>query len=107
MRDPGAPNLILAGKAGDVGTGAADPPSLHNSGASPRLRHMPSEQLPAKSAAKDQNFNRFCLRHEHLPCPSSRSKRSRKGRMGTLNGDLEVCDPTPGNSKRYPATDPL
>src|SRR5271154_1738444 len=89
MRDPGAPNLILAGKAGDVGTGAADPPALHNGSTSPRLRHMPSEQLPAKSAAKDQDFNRFCLRHEHLPCPSSRSKRSRKDRIGTSKSVIQ------------------
>ena len=83
MRDPGAPNLILAGKAGDVGTGAADPPAFHDGGTSPRSRHMPSEQLPAKSAAKDQNFNRFRLRHEYPPCRHSRSKRSRKHRTPT------------------------
>ena len=43
MRDPGAPNLILAGQAGDVGTGAADPPALDDGGPSPRSRHMPSQ----------------------------------------------------------------
>src|SRR5271155_1401732 len=75
MRNPRAPNLILAGQAGDVGTGAADPPALHDRGTSPRLRHMPSEQLPAKSAAKDQNFNRFWLRHEH-PLVDSRGRSS-------------------------------
>src|SRR5277367_7130643 len=90
MRDPGAPNLILAGKAGDVGTGAADPPALQDGGTSPRLRHMPSEQLPAKPAAKDQNFNRFCLRHEHLPCPFSRSKRSRKDRTRTSKSVIQL-----------------
>src|SRR5271155_6107524 len=75
MRDPSAPNLILAGQAGDVGTGAADPPALDDGSPPPRLRQMPSEQFPAKSAAKDQSFNRFRLRHRHLP-----------------------CDPAPGNS---------
>jgi hypothetical protein len=42
MRDPCAPNLILAGQAGDVGTGAPDPPALHDGSPSPRPRHMPS-----------------------------------------------------------------
>jgi hypothetical protein len=79
MPDPGAPNLILAGKAGDVGTGAADPPALHDRGTPPRLRHMPGEQLPAKSAAKDQNFNRFRFRHEHPPVDI----RGRKGHENT------------------------
>ena len=67
MRDPGAPNLILAGQAGDVGTGAPDPPALDDGGPSPRSRHMPSQQLAAKSAAKDQNFKPFRLRHELPP----------------------------------------
>src|SRR5208282_6157513 len=83
MRDPGAPNLILARKAGDVGTGAADPPALHDRGASPRLRHIPSEQLPAKPAAKDEDFDRFRLRHEHPLSRFSGSKTSRKDRTPT------------------------
>ncbi len=67
MRDPGAPNLILARKAGDVGTGAADPPALDDDGPPPRSGQMPSEQLPAKSAAQDQNFNLFWLGHDLPP----------------------------------------
>jgi hypothetical protein len=43
MRDPRAPNLILAGQAGDVGTGAPDPPALYDGSPSPRSRHMPSQ----------------------------------------------------------------
>ena len=42
VRDLGAANFILAGQAGDVGTGAADPPPLDDRGPSPRLRHVPS-----------------------------------------------------------------
>ena len=56
MRDPRAPNLVLAGQAGDVGAGAADPPALDDGSPSPRSRHMPSQQLAALSAAKDQDF---------------------------------------------------
>jgi hypothetical protein len=43
MCDPRAPNLILAGQAGDVGTGAPDPPALYNGSPPPRSRHMPSQ----------------------------------------------------------------
>ena len=41
MRDFRAPNLILAGQAGDVGTGAPDPAAFHDSSSSPRTRQMP------------------------------------------------------------------
>ena len=43
MRDPGAPNLVLARQASDVGTGTADPPALDDGGPPPRLRQMPSQ----------------------------------------------------------------
>jgi hypothetical protein len=43
MRDPGAPNLVLARQASDVGTGTADPPTLDDGGPPPRLREMPSQ----------------------------------------------------------------
>ena len=54
MRDPRAPNLILAGQASNVGTGAPDPPALDDGSPPPRSRQMPSQQLAAKSAAEDQ-----------------------------------------------------
>jgi hypothetical protein len=43
MCDFRAPNLILAGQAGDVGAGAPDPSALHDGSPSPRSRHMPSK----------------------------------------------------------------
>src|SRR5262249_35558224 len=47
MRDPGAPNFVFAGEAGDVGAGAADPLTLDHGGAPARLRHVPSQQPAA------------------------------------------------------------
>jgi hypothetical protein len=58
-----APNLILAGQAGDVGTGAPNPPALYDNSPSPRSRHMPSQQLTTLSSAKNQDFKLFWLRH--------------------------------------------
>src|SRR6202023_3486557 len=69
MCDPRAPNLILAGQAGDVGAGAPDPPALHDGSPSPRSRHMPSQQLATLSTAQDQDFKPLWLRHELPPCP--------------------------------------
>ena len=43
MRDLRAPDLVLAGHAGDVGTGAADPPALHDGSPSARSRQMPGQ----------------------------------------------------------------
>jgi len=43
MCDFRAPNLIFAGQAGDVGTGAPNPPALYDGSPSPRARHMPSQ----------------------------------------------------------------
>src|SRR5262249_3270946 len=67
MRDPRAPNLVLAGQAGDVGAGAADPPALDDGSPPPRLRHVPTQKLPALSAAKDQTVKLFRSRHELPP----------------------------------------
>src|SRR5262249_26377313 len=67
MRDPRAPNLVLAGQAGDVGAGAADPPALDDGSPPPRLRHVPSQQLAALSAAKDQHVKLFRSRHDLPP----------------------------------------
>src|SRR4029077_21242430 len=43
MRDPCAPDLVLAGQVGDVGTGTPDPPALDDGSSSPRLRLMPGQ----------------------------------------------------------------
>jgi hypothetical protein len=56
MRDPGAANLILAGQAGDIGTGAPDPPPLDDRSPSPRLCHVPSYELATSPTAKDQDI---------------------------------------------------
>ena len=66
VRHPGTPNLGLAGHAGDVGTGAADPAALHKGGPPPRLRQMPSDQLASLSAPEDQYIKLFDLRHDFL-----------------------------------------
>src|ERR1700730_931301 len=68
--DPGTPNLIFAGQAGNVGTGAPDPPALHDGSPPPRSRHVPSEQLATLSTAEDQDFKPFWLRHELPPRPA-------------------------------------
>ena len=67
MRHPRAPDLVLAGHAGDVGTGAANPAALDNGGSLPRLRHMPGQQLAALTAAEDQDVELFRLRHDAPP----------------------------------------
>jgi hypothetical protein len=66
VRHPRTPNLGLAGHAGDVGTGAADPAALHKGGPPPRLRQMPSDQLASLSAPEDQYIKLFDLRHDFL-----------------------------------------
>jgi hypothetical protein len=67
VRDFRARNLILTGHAGDVGTGATDPPSLHNCSPAPCLRQVPSQEFTASSTAKDENFNPLWLRHALAP----------------------------------------
>src|SRR6266446_6173639 len=52
MRDPRAPNLVLAGQTGVVGAGAADPAALDDDGPPPRLRHIPTHQIAALAAAE-------------------------------------------------------
>ena len=54
VRDLRTRNLVLAWHAGDVGTGAANPPPLHDDGLVPGLRQVPGQKLAASSAAKDQ-----------------------------------------------------
>jgi hypothetical protein len=71
MRDFGAANLVLTRHAGDVRTGSADPPPLHDGSASARSRHMPSEELTTCSTAKDQDFKSLRLRHASSPFADS------------------------------------
>ena len=66
VRHPRTPDLGLAGHAGDVGTGAADPAALHESGPPPCVRQMPSDQLASLSAPEDQYIKLFDLRHDFL-----------------------------------------
>jgi 3-polyprenyl-4-hydroxybenzoate decarboxylase len=58
---------VLAGQARDVRAGAANPLALNDSSPPSRLRHVPSQQLTALAAAKDQDFKSFRLRHRLLP----------------------------------------
>jgi hypothetical protein len=62
MGDLGAADLILARQAGDIRTGAANPTAFDHGGSSPRLRHVPGDELAAESAAKDQGFKPFRFR---------------------------------------------
>jgi hypothetical protein len=66
MRDPRAPNLVLRGQAGDVGAGAADPATLDHGSPPSRLRHVPSQQLAALSASKDEDLKLVRLRHRRV-----------------------------------------
>jgi hypothetical protein len=66
MRHPRTPDFGLAGHAGDVGTGAADPPALHKRSPPPRLRQMPGYQLASLSAPEHQYVKPFDLRHDFL-----------------------------------------
>src|SRR5882672_2580259 len=66
MRDVRAPDLVLAGHAVDVGTGAADPLALHDGSPSPRSRQMPGEQLAARATAEDERFEPFRMSHACL-----------------------------------------
>src|SRR5262252_529433 len=86
MRDPRTPNLVLAWQAGDVGTGAPDPPALDDGRPSPRSRHMPSHLLAALATAKDQDFKLFWFRHEFPPYVTLRVLRQllRAARRGCL-----------------------
>src|SRR5262249_34000556 len=60
--DLGAPDLVLAGQAIDVGTGATDPSALNDGGPSTPSRHLPGQEPAASSTAKDQVFKSIRLR---------------------------------------------
>src|SRR5271154_4425809 len=90
MRDLGAPNHVLTGQAGDIGTGAPDPLALDHGGPSSRSRHVPSQQLTAGSAAENQNVILFGLRHglpprEILTLERSRPFRSSNARHRAIS----------------------
>ncbi len=68
MRDLGAPDLVLARQAGDVGTGAADPATLDHGSPPSRFRHVPGQQLAALAAAQHQDVELFRLRHNFPQC---------------------------------------
>src|SRR5258708_4958212 len=67
MRDLGTPNLVLAGQAGDVGTGAADPAAFHDGSPPPRPCQVPGEELAPLSAAKNEDVEAFRCRHGLSP----------------------------------------
>jgi hypothetical protein len=58
-----APNLVLAGKAVDIGAGAANPTAGRTA---PGSRHMPGQIRAAISTAKDKSFKPFRLSHSYL-----------------------------------------
>jgi hypothetical protein len=66
VRDLGAPNLILAGQAVDVGTGAPDIPALHDGSPSPGARHIPSQELATLPTAEDQDLKPLWWSHALL-----------------------------------------
>jgi len=80
MRNACAPDLILAGQAGNGGTGATDPTALNDSNALPRSGQMPGEALATLSAAEDQEIVMFWLRHEFSSFRESKAMRSSSAR---------------------------
>src|SRR5262245_60938560 len=62
-------DLVLAGQAVDVGTGAPDPTALHDGRPSTRARHVPREEFAARAAAENQDLESFHLRHGFLRAP--------------------------------------
>src|SRR5262245_16422255 len=72
VRDLRAPDLVLTRHAGDVGTGAPDPPALHDDRASAGSRQMPSQKLAPRSTTKDQCVNSLWLGHTFLRVRLSR-----------------------------------
>ena len=57
MGDLGAADLILARHAGDIRTGAANPPPLDHGGSSPRFRHVPGYELAADPLPRTRTSN--------------------------------------------------
>src|SRR5262245_31909571 len=68
LRHLRTPRLVLAGQAGDVGTGAADQAPIHYSGPPPRARQMLRQQLASLPAAEDQSVEPSPLEACAAPC---------------------------------------
>src|SRR6516225_939881 len=68
MRDFRARNFVLAWHASDIGTGAADPPPLHDRGLVSRLRHVPRNKLATGPTPENENVKTLRLRHALSPC---------------------------------------
>jgi hypothetical protein len=62
-----APNFVFTGKAVGVRAGAADQFALDDGSATPRLRHLPSQQFAACATAEDEQLIAFRLGQFQLP----------------------------------------
>jgi len=71
MRDPRAGNFVLAGHAGDIGTGAADPSALHNGGSPSSFRQMPGYEFATGSTAEDEGI--VSVNHGDVPFSACQS----------------------------------
>jgi hypothetical protein len=100
MRDPRAPDLVLARQACHGRAGAADPLALDDSDAPAFLRQMPGQQLAALAAAKDENVEVFGLGHGILRCDFGGDAGGRRSVHGQ-RGKNEMR-PTRQNKKRRP-----
>ena len=56
VRDFCTRNFIFAWHASDIGTGAANPPPLHDGRPVPRLRHVPGYKFAANTTPKNEHF---------------------------------------------------
>src|SRR6266446_1135263 len=73
----GAPDLVLARKAVDVGARAPDVPAFHDGGPTPGPGQVPGQELAARSAAQDEVVVSFGA---HLHSPSQRVGSDQVGR---------------------------
>src|SRR5262249_8030317 len=63
LGDLGAPDLVLAGQAIDVGAGATDPAPFHHGRAPAGLAEMPGDELAALAAADHERVVAFRFSH--------------------------------------------
>jgi hypothetical protein len=66
MSDPGAPQLVLGGHAGDGWTRAADPTSLDDGNTLAGSGQMPGKQFSALATAENDGVENFGLRHGYF-----------------------------------------
>ena len=64
--DACAPDFVLAGHAGDVGTGTSDVSPLDEDHPLPGSRQVPRKEISARTTAKKQGIKMFRLSHVHL-----------------------------------------